>query len=692
MPADRLLGTLLRSLQTYTDQQDTPRLLGTTASLLTTLNNPLNVTLLTSQLLSAPAIWAYPEGLRTCMRCLSVFHSAAQALLKHEASPRDRTADQDFTQLQLERTLPKDEWIRAVVSGADEHSPRWRHVLVLGGLLLGFGPREDESLSRSMRATLETGFVTAVNASLQEFEPGDELGQQAVTAIVNHCFPLLRDHERAQLDYDVLCPALVQAWLHSSEGLQSAYFLGAIDVDVRPASNTQFRWPESSRSFQLIQAMLSSPLIGSLGPLARLVGHAVENVRDPSIVLATMTEFESFSRSLYMQWRQIKLSEIDASEEAVYLTPESLERTVPALWKLFRSTLYAVVIILRSIIGRMLGDSRLGADNAAPRLVAQALHTLRYLSFISSRAGSSAFSQYTFVYLTAMDILATYPQEAEAFLQAIRPGELSTIPRHPLERSLDLFFLNTAEHFTLVLPQRLSEELVLAAATPYLAPDCNNNLLPIFEAAHSLILAAFSAPQNTALTAKHLPFYVEALFRVFPSNLSMRQFRLAFKTLVRLTAPPSPLSATQPMLPVILLDLLHERAIHASQVPLFPEATSTAPDGPPEALMELSEQTVLTLTIIDTLTHLPLELLKEWLPLTAEMVNRVDDFGMREHCKEHFWALLVGGEMDPDQSQLCAGWWSTAGGKELLLYGQENHESDKYTMSGALPSSDDSKL
>ena len=297
------------------------------------------------------------------MRCLSVFHSAAQALLKHEASLRDRTADQDFTQLQLERTLPKDEWIRAIVSGADDHSPRWRHVLVLGGLLLGFGPQEEGLLSRSMRATLETGVVTAVNASLQELEPGDELGQQAVTTIINHCFPLLGDHERAQIDYDVLCPALLQATLRSSEGLQSAYFLGAIDGDVQPASSTQFQWPERSRSSQLIQAMLSSPLIGSLGPLARLIGHAIEHVRDPAIVLATMAEFESFSRSLYMQWRQIKLSEIDASEENVYLTAESLDKTIPALWKLLRSTLYAVVIVLRSIIGHVLGDVRLGADN-----------------------------------------------------------------------------------------------------------------------------------------------------------------------------------------------------------------------------------------------------------------------------------------------------------------------------------------
>ncbi|KAI7530154.1 hypothetical protein KC331_g14818, partial [Hortaea werneckii] len=150
MPADRLLGTLLRALQTW--------LLGTAASLLTTLNNPLNVTLLASQLLSAPAIWAQPDGLRTCMRSLSVFHSAAQALIRHEVALKEKSpSDPDFQQLQLERTLPKDDWIRAAVAGADEHSPRWRHLLILGGLLLGFGAAEDEHLSHPMRSTLESG-------------------------------------------------------------------------------------------------------------------------------------------------------------------------------------------------------------------------------------------------------------------------------------------------------------------------------------------------------------------------------------------------------------------------------------------------------------------------------------------------------------------------------------------------------
>ncbi|KAK5118315.1 hypothetical protein LTR62_002828 [Meristemomyces frigidus] len=691
MPADRLLGTLLRSLQTHAEQQDTGRLLGTVSSLLTTLNNPLNITLLTSQLLFAPAVWAHQEDLRTCMQCLGVFHSAAHALVRHERSILDKTADQDFTRLQLERTLPKDDWIRAIVSGADDKSPRWRHVLVLGGLLLGFGSPEDEWLSRSMRSSLASALVTAVNASLREVGPDDDLGRQAITAVINHCFPLLESHDREQLDYDTLCPALLQTTLNSSEGLQSGYFLGRIDTDVRASSATQFQWLEHSRSFQVIQRLQTSPLIGSLGPLARLIAHAVEQVHDPRLVLATVTELVAFSRTLYLQWRQIKLSEIDASEESLYLTAETMDKTIPVLWKLLRSTMYAVVIILRSVMGRMLADGRLGADNAAPKIVTQALHSLRYLSFISLRAGSSAFSQYTFVNLTAMDVLAAYLQDAEAFLQMIRPAELGVIPQHPVERCLDLFFLNTAEHFTLITSQQLSDELIVAAATPYLVSGGNNNLLPLFEAAHSVILAVFSAPQNAELTSRRLPPYIKTLFNVFPSNLSVRQFRLAFQTLMRLTAPPSQLAARQPMLPVILLELLYERALHAPTVPLFPQPTSTDPSAPPEALMELSEQAFLTLTVIDSLPYLSFDLLAEWLTLAADLVHHVHEPDVREHCKEHFWTVLVEGEMDPERSQFCAAWWNTDGGRELVLRGYRPEGTGKYTMSGALPD-DVSKL
>lgn len=131
-----------------------------------------------------------------------------------------------------------------------------------------------------------------------------------------------------------------------------------------------------------------------------------------------------------------------------------------------------------------------------------------------ARIGSVAFSQYTFTYLAAIDILTNYPFDADAFLHAAAPSEIGRIPGHPLERCLDLFFLNTAEHFTLVISPQLNENLLVAAAAPYLIAGGNSNLLQIFEAAHSVMLAVFSAPQNVEITAKHLPFYVDALFKV----------------------------------------------------------------------------------------------------------------------------------------------------------------------------------
>ena len=614
----------------------------------------------------------------------------------------DKSADEDFSQVQLERTLPKDDWIKAVINGADDHSPRWRHLLILGGLLLGFSPVEDENLSRSMRSTLESALVTAVNLYLDETAADDDLGYHCITLVLNHCFPSLPDHERAQLNYDALLPILVRTTLHSTEGLRSAYFLGAVDLDVKPISKSQFRWPERSASFQQVQSLLSSPLLSSLGPLSRLIGHTIDNAVDSWLVCAVVEDLETFAKTLHLQWRQNKLSEIDASEERLYLDAETCETTIPQLWKLLRSTLFAVVIIQCSAVGRVLGDGTLANDEGmraknalkrrffnsnvpavAPKLAMKALQTLRSLYFVSTKIGSASFSQYNFVYLTAMDILAAYPSQAETFLHTIKSPDLSAIPQHPLDRCVDLFFLNTAEHFTLVLPPHTNEELLVAAATPYLAAGGNNNLLAIFEAAHSVMLAVFSAPQNAEITTRHLPFYIDALFKVFPQNLSSRQFRLAFKTLLRLTSPPAALAASEPMLSATLLELLHERANQSSTLPLPPNPTdSTSQVEPP---VDLSEQAVLTLTVIDTLTHLPLDLLDEWLPLAADLVNQIEDAAMRQYCKEHFWHVLVGGEMDPNRSGLCHAWWSTRGGREMLLFGRETAAEDIVQMSGALP-------
>lgn len=128
--------------------------------------------------------------------------------------------------------------------------------------------------------------------------------------------------------------------------------------------------------------------------------------------------------------------------------------------------------------------------------------------------GASAFSQYTFVYLTAIDILSQHPIQADKFLREIRPTETGLIPEHPLDRCHDLYFLNTAEHFPAMLAAQVNEDLLISAATPYLGVGSDHRLIEIFEAAHSVMLAVFSVPQNSEIVARHIHPYFDALLKV----------------------------------------------------------------------------------------------------------------------------------------------------------------------------------
>lgn len=415
---------------------------------------------------------------------------------------------------------------------------------------------------------------------------------------------------------------------------------------------------------------MSKPLVLSLGPLSRLIAHAVENLKDSSLIQTMIVDLGGFCKALFNQWRQNHFSDIDLQDEATKLAQETQTLTLPQLWKLLRSCLFALTIVFRGSIGRLLNDRRLAADTVAPEFVAHVLHSLRLLYFITSRIGSDSFTQYTFVYLTSIDILSSYPPRAEEFLHSIAPSNLAIIPTSPIDRAMSLYFLNTAEHFTLILSPQTNEDLLVACALPYLAPGNAKHLLLLFEAAHSVMLAVLSAPQSAHTTAKHAPFYVDALFSAFPANLSPRQFRLAFKTLLRVASPPSSLSASQPDLPAILLEILHHRALRAPTNPLpqppelqSPISPQLAPTPPPP----LSEQAVLCLALLDALPFLPLEMLEEWLPLAAQLVNVMPLGSMKEACRARFWEVLVNGEMDPDRALVAVGWWSCMGGRELVM-------------------------
>ncbi|KAF9893424.1 hypothetical protein FE257_010736 [Aspergillus nanangensis] len=674
-PQERSLGALLRSLQSPSELQDAFRLLPTATSLLSVLGNPLNITLLSSQLLTAPAIWDHPIDLYACRRILSVFNTAAMAILRNEAS------DDPPKPYGIPKKIEREAWVKAIVSGADEKSPRWRHLLLIGGVLLGFEGQNRQGLPWGVRKKLESALVTAAQLALEELTRPDGIDGLCITMVLNYSFELLSDYERSKIDYDRLLPLMIQNVYESPEGLEGAYFLGTVDKDIVEVPGKRFQWSAQSDTFDRVTAISMSPLVSALGPLSRLMAHAVENAQDPRLVAKAVDHIADFARTLMVQWRQNKLSEIDKAEESEFLDPESLKTTIPSLWRLLRNTLYSTVVVLRAILGRVLNDHALAANQSAPFLSMQALHILRNLYFISSRIGPNSSSQHMFVTLTAVDILSQYPDLAENFLRSIKPNELGQVPAHPLERSLDLYFMNTAELCTSVITTKCSEELVISAALPYLPAGGNNHLLEIFEAAHSVVLAVFAIPENAAIAAKNLPFYIDNLFAVFPKNLSIRQFRLAFKTVLQVTAPPSPIANRQRLLPSILLEVLYDRALHAPHQPLPPSSQSGTDENMGKTI-PLSEQSALTLSLIDGLCFLRVEDLEEWLPLTANLINTIREPEMRHACVERFWDALSSGEMDVERAHYCVTWWSTKGGRELILMGNELEQADATDSDG----------
>ena len=370
MTTDRSLATLLRALQSASSDQDSSRssihsnttaipllilhrLLGSAATLLTLLTNPLNVTVLTSHILCAPAIWQNPDGLRTSIRILSVFHSASRHVLHND--------DLENVAGQVVRSalITRENWVVAVVKGVDDRSPRWRHLLALGGLFLGSHPQYEADAPKQIQRKLENAMVKATNLAIEELGTGNELADGSVVIALSHCFDILSPSARYQFNYDRLLPILWWAQYFSHEGLSYGYFLSTLDADVVEGRDKMFNWSLKSSSYHQLQRKASSPLLASLGTLARLTAFAIENVQDVGLVRTMVSEISSFSRTLCVQWRQNKLSEIDPSEDASFLDDETLQSTLPLLWRLLKSSMFAIVIVMRSVLGRVIGDSRM---------------------------------------------------------------------------------------------------------------------------------------------------------------------------------------------------------------------------------------------------------------------------------------------------------------------------------------------
>ncbi|KAH8176283.1 peroxin 8 [Sarocladium implicatum] len=670
MPADRLLNNVLQHYQDVHDEPKTEQIIGSTVHLLTDLTNPLNLSLLTSHLLTAPALWQRPDQLRIALRIISIYNTAAVRIQQNQSRGEGSG-------------VGCEEWTRAVVKGADERSRRWQHLLILTGVLMGMEGEDRRSLSGSLRNTLGHAVVTAANLALENHVIDGSIAAASIVLALTYAFPLLAPYHQTQVDCDKLLPVLIST-LAGEEGLQHGSFLDAITRNVSAITGNAILWSERSASFLQLQHLESRPLVIGMGPLSKLAGFAIQQARDTRAVLSAHDQLHLLSKELFDAWSRTPFRAIDPAEELIRLSPETRDGTWPALWRVLRKALFGIIATLQAIVSRSLLDPNMLNERVAPEVASKSLHTLRNLCFISSRDGNKAFQAYTFSYMASLDVLSRYSPACEAFLRNARTSDPTYTTVDHLDRTMDVFYLSLAEHLPLGLSTATCDELIIKPASTYLDHEgpLSPAMVELFESAHSSILSVLSCPQHSSLTMTMAPFYIVKLLESFPRRISPRQFRVAFKTVMQIVSPPFPISQMEPHLSETLLEMLRFQAANASAVPLPPSADATAQAASMEHGEEpLSEQSALALAMVDSIPFLPLPLLEEWLTIAAETLNLITDPRLRQPVKNRFVDVLVSGELDVERAAIGVAWWGTQGGRELVA---NSGVSQPAVMSGAL--------
>ena len=259
----------------------------------------------------------------------------------------------------LPEGLKTEDWIRATVKGADDRSEKWKHILVLAGLLNGAKAVPNHGLREKLKQSLGHATVAVGNLVLRDttMNKAEGMVDYVMALALGNCFDLLTESERWQIDVGKLLPVLIQAMYFSTEGLWHGYFLGILDPDIVQVGKNSFNWSSKSATFFQTQLISSSPIVSSFGPLSRLAAFCLDITPDFSLLLKTTEALAAFSRSLCVQWRQSKLSEVDVAEESTFLAREALTITLPVLWQLLKAAMFSVVIMQSSLLGRILAGN-----------------------------------------------------------------------------------------------------------------------------------------------------------------------------------------------------------------------------------------------------------------------------------------------------------------------------------------------
>lgn len=652
MSIEHSLANVLEAYRNSATFDESQRILSATTTVLASLSNPRNVSLLTSQLLAAPAIWSLQADLRTSSAILDVFRTSGRTIQWREHTSHGQSSSAML--LSGSTDLGYDEWSRAVNIGIDGRSKLWQHVLVFSGMLLSLQDTLNTKSRIAQRARIEHSLVAATNAFVEHLDAETDFAIASVVLAIAHTLGVLSPAALQSLNHNALAHIIIDQ-VATTHGYEGGTFLRSIGKDDE-LNLGHASWPSKSTSH--LQAIMSKPLIATIGPISACLTHCIQRMSDLNEILHITERLHHLSKNILDDWRLVALSELGHAGELSNLN------SLPILWQVLKGFLFSTVTILQSIISRALLDSNMHKNTILHVAVRQCLQILRNVHFIVVRFGSTSFSAHNFVYLATLDMISQSNEDCMEFLRSNYPRHAGSAATHPVDQDLDLFYLNACEHLAASLPPQAATDLVAKVARPYLEPlpgKSGNN--DIYEAAHTAYLAVLCAPLAFRAMGTLLPEYVDLLFAAFPLCLSSRQFTYAFQTLVKVTCSPSPDASLQFHRAEALLEMLHHAVLHASPAPVPFSASEL---GVSQGAPTLSLQCQYYLTMCACLPLLYPSLLVDWLDIAAGSLQAIADPVLRNHCANELWALLNRGEMDSERAIICVDWWSKRGRAQVF--------------------------
>jgi hypothetical protein len=414
--------------------------------LLSLLNNPLNLELLSSNILQSTAIWPAESSTPRYLRILSGFRSCLHWKLTDLKEGKGG--------------IGLDEWILAVGRGASGNSMQimarvdvgepWKHLLLFSGLRSGV--TEEEEVSRSAVKALEHAFVRAFKRAV-----GEANGNVSESMFLSDCADEVMMFSLALMDH--MNSGIIASLL--SAGDPEATLLFLVSGMYSPASglfryipNIMSSLQTSQDSLSLAQSFTSNILQPYVASISNITSRVFAAIRHPQALILGLDMYISprhsnnriLASTLSMHDTFAGLS--DQTTQVLLTTAPSLNAqtdVISILWENLKRYLFAAVMSLRGVITNLIHSSAVGngthseshSDPEYAGITFEILEIFGNISFITARFGYASFDEWKFVYLASIDILSAYPIQATHFLERHIPGPpcTSSLTQIPLKHT-----------------------------------------------------------------------------------------------------------------------------------------------------------------------------------------------------------------------------------------------------------------